>query len=50
MSRYCSRIDDEPDGFTRRLHGRVGQRLAQVEMVDDDMHGHDPIGARRRTS
>ena len=36
LSRERARIDEKPHSFPRCLRGRVPQRVAQVQMVDDD--------------
>jgi hypothetical protein len=38
LSRERARIDDKPHSFPRCLRGRVGERVAQVQVIDDDMH------------
>lgn len=42
-SRERARIDDEPHGFPRRLHGRIGHRVTETGVVDDDVHSGDAI-------
>ena len=32
------RVDDKLHTFPRRLHGRIGYRFAQAEVVDDNVH------------
>jgi hypothetical protein len=39
----CARIDREPHPLLQRLDGGVGDRSAKTEVVDDDVHGADPI-------
>ena len=38
LGRKRACIDYEPHGFLRRRRGLLRQRVAQVEMVDDDIH------------
>ena len=42
------RVDDKLHTLPRRLHGRIGHRFAQAEVVDDDVHNFDAIACSVR--
>jgi hypothetical protein len=35
----CARLDRQARAILKRLDGGVGDRLAETEVVDDDLHG-----------
>lgn len=41
-----ARIDREPHPVVQRVEGRLGDRLAKTEVIDDDVHGADPTVTR----